>query len=230
VTVWGDVEDALEEIISEYERVNHVISLFQDDRSRHEALKLIKDSGGAGLELGSGPGNFSRMVAAVHSGPLVCLDFSDKMLWTSRARNCGRGFNYVRAVFEALPFRENVFGLVTAAYALRDTLDKPKAISEAGSVTAPGGTFLLIDIGKPDNPVFRGFMSLYMRYVVPIMGGLTAGYGYRNPWSLLYKTYELLPSNAALMGLLSNHLEDVTMRKTILGAIILASGTRPGII
>ena len=230
MTVWSEVEDALEAIIGEYEKVNHVISLYQDDRNRRLGLRLVKDSRGVGLELGSGPGNFSRLVATVHRGPLVCLDFSDRMLWTGKARNRALGFNYVRAVFEALPFRDNVFGLVTASYALRDTLDKPRAISEMESVTAPGGRFLLIDIGKPDNPVFQGFMGLYMQFIVPIMGGLTAGYGYRNPWSMLYKTYDLLPSNNALKGLLYRQWEKVEMHESMFGAIVVAVGTKPGIV
>ncbi|OGD55373.1 hypothetical protein A3K81_03480 [Candidatus Bathyarchaeota archaeon RBG_13_60_20] len=229
MTVWPEVEDALEAIISEYEKVNHVISLYQDDKVRRLGLRLVSGSRGVGLELGSGPGNFSRLVAATHKGPLVCLDYSDRMLRTGRARNSTLGFSYVRAVFEALPFRGGVFSLVTASYALRDTLDKPRAIGEACTVAAPGGRLLLIDIGKPDNPVFQGFMGLYMRFIVPVMGGLVAGYGYRNPWSMLYSTYELLPSNDALRGLISRLWGKVEMREFILGAIIVALGAKPGL-
>jgi len=229
VTVWPEVEDALEAIIEEYEKVNHVISLYQDDKVRRLGLKQIRGSRGVSLELGSGPGNFSRLVAATHKGPLVCLDYSDRMLRTGRARNRSLGFSYVRAVFEALPFRGGVFGLVTASYALRDTLDKPRAIAEACSAAAPGGRLLLIDIGKPDNQVFQGFMGLYMRFLVPIMGGLAAGYGYHNPWSMLYKTYELLPSNNSLKGLILRSWGAGEMREFMLGAIIVAVGTKPGI-
>ena len=227
VTVWGEVVDALEQIIEEYERVNHVISMFQDDRNRLIGLSKIGHSEGAALELGSGPGNYSRMISRLHDGDLVCLDFSDRMLATSRRRNKALGNHYVRGVFEALPIREESMSFVTSAYALRDSLYKPLVVKEACDSLAAGGRFLLIDIGKPDNRVIRGFMSFYMRCFVPVMAGLAAGYGYRNPWSKLYDTYERLPPNKGLMAIIENHLVDVNMVDKILGALIIVWGAKP---
>ena len=227
VTVWGEVVDALEQIIEEYERVNHVISMFQDDRNRLIGLTKIGYTEGAALELGSGPGNYSRMISRLHDGDLVCLDFSDKMLATSRRRNKALGNHYVRGVFEALPIREESMSFVTSAYALRDSLYKPLVVKEACDSLAAGGRFLLIDIGKPDNRVIRGFMSFYMRCFVPVMAGLAAGYGYRNPWSKLYDTYERLPPNKGLMAIIENHLVDVNMVDKILGALIIVWGAKP---
>jgi demethylmenaquinone methyltransferase/2-methoxy-6-polyprenyl-1,4-benzoquinol methylase len=227
VTVWGEVVDALENIIAEYERVNHVISLFQDDRNRLIGLSKIGYTEGAALELGSGPGNYSRMISGLHDGELVCLDFSDKMLATSRHRNKAMGNHYVRGVFEALPVREGSIGFVTSAYALRDSLYKPLVIMEACDALAGGGRFLLIDIGKPDNRIIRGFMSLYMRFFVPVMAGLTAGYGYRNPWSKLYDTYERLPPNNELLAIIENHLVEVYTVEKIFGALVIMWGVKP---
>lgn len=228
MTVWSEVEEALEEIIDDYERVNHVISLFQDDRCRLMGLRVGAVGSGAALELGCGPGNFSRMITSRRRGPLVCLDYSPKMLRANLSRNAGSGFCYVRAVFEALPFRERVFSLAAASYALRDSLEKPRAYREACTVLAPGGRFLLIDIGKPDNPVLRSLMGLYIRFAVPVMAGLTAGYGHRNPWSLLYDTYVLLPSNGELGRMLSAHLEGVRVCESVLGVMVVATGVKPG--
>ena len=228
VTVWGEVVDALEQIIEEYEKVNHVISMFQDDRNRLIGLSKIGHSEGAALELGSGPGNYSRMISRLHDGNLVCLDFSDKMLVTSRFRNKALGNHYVRGVFEALPIRGESMSFVTSAYALRDSLYKPLVVREACDALADGGRFLLIDIGKPDNRLIRGFMSFYMRCFVPVMAGLAAGYGYRNPWSKLYDTYERLPPNKGLMAIIENHLEDVNRLNKILGALIIVWGAKPG--
>jgi demethylmenaquinone methyltransferase/2-methoxy-6-polyprenyl-1,4-benzoquinol methylase len=227
VTVWDEVVTALEQIIEEYEKVNHVISLFQDDRNRLIGLNKIGYGEGAALELGSGPGNYSRMISKFHDGDLICLDFSDKMLVTSRHMNKDLGNHYVRGVFEALPIREGSISFVTSAYALRDSLYKPLVVEEACDTLATGGKFLLIDVGKPDNRIIQGFMAFYVRYFVPVMSGLAAGYGYRNPWSKLYNTFEKLPSNKKLTAIIENHLVDVNRVERILGALVIIWGTKP---
>jgi demethylmenaquinone methyltransferase/2-methoxy-6-polyprenyl-1,4-benzoquinol methylase len=104
--------------------------------------------------------------------PLVCLDFSDKMLLFGRKRNQDLNIHYVLGVFEALPFRENTACFVAAAYAIRDSLDKKKTLSEIHHTLRSKGKLLLIDIGKPNNTLIREFMKLYMQYIVPILGGL----------------------------------------------------------
>jgi ubiquinone/menaquinone biosynthesis C-methylase UbiE len=226
VTVWNEVEQALEEIIDDYEKVNHVISAFQDDRTRLIGLNKIGYIQGTALELGSGPGNYSKMISRFNDGPLVCLDYLGKMHKTAHSRNKELDHHYIRGVFEALPIRKSSTGFVTAAYAIRDSLDKPIAISEACSTLCPAGKFLLIDIGKPDNPVIRGFMGVFMKYVVPALGGLVAGYGYRNPWSKLYLTYTKLPPNNELVSMIGDNVRVVDRIEKILGALVIVVGAR----
>ena len=224
MTVWYEVEDALEQIIADYEKVNHVISAFQDDRSRLIGLHKNGPHQGTALELGSGPGNYSKLISSFNDGPLVCLDYLGKMHKAAQKRNQGLYHHYIRGVFEALPIRESSIGFVTAAYALRDSLDKPRAISEACKTIRPGGRFLLIDIGKPDNPIIRGFMSVFMRFFVPILGGLIAGYGYRNPWSKLYLTFAKLPANDVLVSIVEKNVRVVDRIEKILGALVIILG------
>jgi demethylmenaquinone methyltransferase/2-methoxy-6-polyprenyl-1,4-benzoquinol methylase len=226
VTVWYEVEDALEKIIDDYERVNHVISLFQDDRARLIGLNKVGHIEDTALELGSGPGNYSKIISRFNDGPLVCLDYSPKMHMTAHRRNVGLDHHYIRGVFEALPIRESSMGFVTTAYALRDSLDKQRAIEEACRTLRKKGKFLLIDIGKPDNPIYRGFMSVFMKYVVPVMSGLVAGYGYRNPWSKLYLTFEKLPPNDVLVAVIGVNVKVVDRIEKILGALVIIFGVK----
>jgi len=226
VTVWYEVEDALEQIIADYEKVNHVISAFQDDRSRLIGLNKLGYHQGTALELGSGPGNYSKLISSFNDGPLVCLDYLGKMHKAAKRRNQGMDHHYIRGVFEALPIRESSIGFVTAAYALRDSLDKPRAISEACKTIRPGGRFLLIDIGKPDDPIIRGFMTLFMRFIVPVLGGLVAGYSYRNPWSKLYLTFAELPLNDSLVSIVDKNIRVMDRIEKILGALVIILGSK----
>jgi demethylmenaquinone methyltransferase/2-methoxy-6-polyprenyl-1,4-benzoquinol methylase len=222
VTVWKEVEDALEAIIEKYERANHVISLFQDDSARRRGLERAGICRGTSLELGSGPGNFTSMLRRNVEGALVCLDYSVKMLSVARSKLRGGNISFVRGVFEALPFRQGTIELTAAAYALRDSTDKIRALTEVSRVLRRGGKLLIIDIGKPNNPLVRGFFSLYMRYVVPILGGLSGGYGYWNPWSLLYKTYGFLPVNKTLQDILRSLFGSAFLEEHAFGGLVVA--------
>jgi len=226
VSVWEEVEVALDNIIDDYEKVNHLISLFQDDKTRVKGLSMVHPSIGSALELGSGPGNFSRMIHNEHEGPLICLDFSYSMLSTARRKNEDLDLFYVRGVFEALPFKKEAFNLITASYALRDTLNICKALVETHNTLKNGGKLLIIDIGKPDNRLIRGFMRLFVKYWVPIIGGIATGHGYSNPWSILYQTFDRLPSNKRLSELLNKFFVNVNKEEFIFGALILLKGTK----
>lgn len=222
MTIWREVEDALEAIIEEYERVNHVISLLQDEKARRRGLDVAGSHRGVGLELGPGPGNFTSMLQTKIEGPLICLDYSTEMLSTARARVMEGNTCFVRGVFETLPLRTNVITFAAASYALRDSTDKVKAISEVNSTLREGGRFLIVDIGKPSNPLVRGFFSLYMRYGVAILGGLAGGYGYRNPWSLLYKTFAQLPTNEDLLDTLKIMFGSARLEEHAFGGLVVA--------
>ena len=226
MSVWEEMEEALDKIIRDYEKINHIISLFQDDKVRLKGLSKVQPSEGPILELGSGPGNYSRMILKEHKGPLVCLDYSNIMLDEARRKNKERDIDYIRAVFDALPFRDESFHLVTTAYALRDSLDIPKAVAESYTTMTSGGSILIIDIGKPDNILIQGFMRIYIKYLVPIISGLFTNYGYRNPWSLLYKTFDRLPSNKNMSKILSNFFIKINKEEFFFGALIAIDGKK----
>ncbi len=226
MSVWWEVEDALESIIEDYERVSHVISFFQDDKARRKGLKKAGSQTGVGLELGSGPGNFTPMLGEVLDGFLVCLDYSDRMLKVSRARNREQGVGFVRAIFETLPFREGVLSFAAGAFALRDTPEKEKALREISSALRKGGGLLVVDIGRPNNWLIRNGLSLYIRYIVPAIGGLMAGYGYRNPWSLLYKTYLSLPVNRDYERMMNEIVGKADLDELALGGLIVATAEK----
>ncbi len=226
MTVWHEVEDALEAIIQDYTRVNHLISLFQDNKARHTGIKKAGHQTGTALELGSGPGNFTRMLESIVDGQIVCLDYSDKMIAHAIKSRNGNRVHHIRGIFERLPIRTGSITLAGAAYALRDSTDKPRTYSEIGRALKPGGRLIVIDIGKPDNQLIRGVFSIYMKHIVPIIAGLTTKYGHRNPWSILHQTYELLPPNKDLQHLIGSTVGPAEITELALGGLIVASADK----
>jgi demethylmenaquinone methyltransferase/2-methoxy-6-polyprenyl-1,4-benzoquinol methylase len=228
MTVWNDVEEALEAIIQDYTRVNHLISLFQDDKARLAGLRKVGNQTGTVLELGSGPGNFTRMLEPRVDGQIICLDYSDKMIAHSKKSRNGNRVHHIRGIFERLPIRTGSITLTGAAYALRDSTDKPRTYSEIGKILKQGGKLIVIDIGKPDNQLIRGVFSIYIRHIVPIIAGLATKYGLRNPWRILYQTYELLPPNKDLLHLIETKIGSAETTEMALGGLIVLSADKTG--
>lgn len=219
---WFEIEYALEDVIEDYEMVNHRISFFQDDRVRWNGLAEIGSKEGVGLELGSGPGNFTPMFHSRLEGFLVCLDFSAKMLTIGRARNVKENIGFIRGVFESLPIRKEIVSIAAVAFALRDSIHKERALIEISQILRVGGILLIVDVGKPNNAIIRSVLSIYIQKMVPIIAGLSAGYGYKNPWSLLFKTYDLLPENKILLEMLRRIIGLASLRELIFGGLIIA--------
>ncbi len=225
--MWREVTEALEGIVEVYERVNRVISLCQDDRARERGLELIDEWEGPALELGTGPGNFSAMLLRRLKGQLIGLDYSAVMIREARERLNGRG-HLVRGVFEALPFRSSCISLTAAAYSLRDSKEKVKVLSEVARILRPGGAFLIVDVGKPESPMLRMLLSLYLRWGVPILAGLWGGYGPRNPWRMIYDSYLLLPPNRELLRILGLLFARAELEERIHGGLIVAVAHKGG--
>jgi demethylmenaquinone methyltransferase/2-methoxy-6-polyprenyl-1,4-benzoquinol methylase len=226
VTIWREVENALEAIVDDYFKVNHVISIFQDDKARLKCLGKIRKRSGVSLELGSGPGNYTRMLMFYVEGPIICLDYSAVMLKIGKNANPASNLGFIRGIFEYLPIRKETISLVTAAYAFRDSMEKKRVLNEVASVLKSKGHLLIVDIGKPNNPIIRGFMSLYIRFLVPVLGGLVSGYGYKNPWSILYQTYDLLPINETLKIMIEKYIGYTEIDELAFGGLVIASSKK----
>ncbi len=169
-------------------------------------LERLAIRGGVLLDAGVGPGNMSASAIGILSPQVVVgLDSSQKMLKETGKRLRETDLLLVRGVFEALPFRAEVFSATVCGFSLRDALDLEGALIEFRRVLSRRGKLLIVDVGKPDNPLARYIYGLYWRFVVPLLARVATRWTARsNPWSWLAITYKDLPQN--------NHLEEVIAR------------------
>ena len=211
---WAYVVNSLQEILPSYELASSRISLFMDRSMRREAVAFAVKRGDLVLDLGSGPGTLSKVVSGAGGDP-VLLDASRVMLKASRFSN------RVQAVFEYLPFREQVFDGAVSGFAVRDAHDLKAALGQLALVLKPEARFAICDLGKPDNPFKALAVGMYMRVVPNMIGLATAGrVGLR--YGSLFDTYVLVLPNSELAAMLGRYIGRTSIHETQMGGAIVA--------
>ena len=64
---------------------------------------------------------------------------------------------------------------MTISYGLRNVSDLDACLAEVRRVLKPDGRFLILDFGKPENPVIARAYFAYLRMGVPLFGKLFFG-------------------------------------------------------
>lgn len=220
---WGEVLDVLEKIIPVYDKVNSLISLGRDSEFRQRGISGRVNPGDHVLDVGSGFGNMSKTASR------ICADSLDITLYDPlrpMLKNTSRLFStppkLTCGVFEHIPFRDEQFDAVLAGYSLRDAINLRIAISEIHRVLKKGGRFVIVDLGKPDNPVIRIGVSFYLRAILPILAVIGGGrLGLK--FATLYGTYKLWPRNKKLESLLLERFSQIKFEKGMLGGAIMVA-------
>ena len=220
---WGEVLDVLEKIIPVYDKVNSFISLGKDLEFRERGIKGRVNAGDIVLDAGSGFGNMSKTASRI-CGNNIQITLYDPL--KPMLQNTSRLFSIspelTCGVFEHMPFRDEKFDAVLCGYSLRDAISLKIAISEIHRVLKKGGRFVIVDLGKPDNPIIRTGTSFYLRIILPIlaiMGGGKLGLKF----ATLYGTYKLWPQNKKLESMLLEKFTKVDFEKAMLGGAIMVA-------
>lgn len=124
------------------------------------------------LDLCCGTGAVTRALAemAPADAVVVGLDFSLGMLsrGTAGARQANlSGIRWVQADASALPFKANVFDVVTCAYALYELKGPTRSVmlQEVARALSPGGRFLAMEHEVPRRPFPRLLFSLRLAVI-----------------------------------------------------------------
>jgi ubiquinone/menaquinone biosynthesis C-methylase UbiE len=119
-------------------------------RLLHPPGRLVRRLGPAPdaqvLEVGPGPGWFSReLAAALPRGQLHLLDVQPEMLAQARARAASPVVDTTVGDACALPFEDATFDAVVATAVLGETPDPALAVAEVARVLRPGGRFAVLE-------------------------------------------------------------------------------------
>jgi demethylmenaquinone methyltransferase/2-methoxy-6-polyprenyl-1,4-benzoquinol methylase len=151
------------------------------------------------LDVCCGTGDLAFALAR-RGASVVGLDFNEPMLAVAEARRqrseegrrttnksgglIGGMFNpqFLNGDAQQIPFPGETFEIVTIGYGLRNLASWETGLREMQRVAKPGGRLLVLDFGKPDNPLWRWMYFGYMKFLVPVLGAIVCG----NPAAYAY--------------------------------------------
>ncbi len=132
------------------------------------------------LDLAAGTGDLTMAFARLGKpASILSTDFVPEMLEVGKKKAAGYGgptkieFEVVDA--QDLPFDDGRFDLVTIAFGVRNLPDRAANFREVRRVLKPGGRYVILEFTRPPSPFVRWFYHLYLRVVIPNLGGLLTG-------------------------------------------------------
>jgi len=186
------LHDFYGDIHSTYDRVNRVFT-FGRDRSwrRKAAREVIQGRPARVLDLCTGTGDFVLELAlqaaqASLKTELTGFDFSHEMLKEARQKyqELKLGISMPDIHFEEgdageMPFQGGYFDSLGITFGIRNLVyantSASKHLSEITRVLRPGGQLVVLESCRPGSPLWKVFNDLYLRFILPYLGGLISG-------------------------------------------------------
>ncbi len=168
-------------IAGRYDLLNHVLSCGIDRlwRRRLVALAAGGESELSVLDICSGTGDIALAFRRRPGVRVVGVDFSREMLSVAQGKaghaGGGRGIDLVCADALTLPFADGTFDVATMGFGLRNLSDYGRGIAEAARVTRTGGRIMILEFAPPKRGGVLVLYRFYLRFVIPIIGGLLTG-------------------------------------------------------
>lgn len=163
-----------------YDLTNKLMSFNQHARWNKALIKtaLKPYSPKTYIDLCAGTGEIAYNFLKHESSPCqaTLVDFSKNMLEVakSKQKNCPdvHSVHFVQADVQNLPFEEQSADAMTIAYGIRNVQEPLKCFKEVFRVLKPGGSFGILELTRPNNQILRLGHSLYLRYIIPLLGKL----------------------------------------------------------
>ncbi len=214
-------------ISSTYVLMNRLITFGMDAVWRRRLLETAAfPKGGLVLDVGSGTGDISLQAVRMDKKMrAVAVDFTPEMMREGRRREGAERILWCLGDACRLPFRDRAFDGVVSGYLLRNVGELREAIREQVRVVKWHGRVAALDTSPPPPGLLRPMILAYFRFAIPLLGQAIArdrvAYEY-----LPRSTKGFLEPGHLARIMEEEGLEDVRVRRFMLGTQVLLSGSR----
>ncbi len=215
----------------EYDALLHLMTLGFDWTWRRRMLSRIDFSSELrilDLACGTGLVTFDLCRRVESRGLVIGLDLSSDMLRIASQKKLRSksSIEFVRAVGEFLPFRDETFSYATVGLALRNFGDKSAMFREALRVLSSFGWFFSVDFVRPDNSLIRKFYMFHIFWVLPALGRLVSPSWFRT-LTYLANSIRLSTSTGEVCAMLrENGFHRILLERITLGIVTLLGGQK----
>jgi demethylmenaquinone methyltransferase / 2-methoxy-6-polyprenyl-1,4-benzoquinol methylase len=183
------VREMFSRLAERYDLINDIMSFGLHRRWKRQTVAIALDgcrSDAFLLDLCCGTADMCFLAEEIGPSDLrvTGVDFTLPMLAVARRRKlqAQRRSAFSQADALALPFPNGTFDAITVGYGLRNIADPEEALCEILRVLSPGGRAVILDFGKPENPIASALYHGFLRTMMPAVGWLF----HRDPETYLY--------------------------------------------
>ena len=150
-----------------YDRVGRSLHLGSSPWYRRRALRRAGLRPGMKLlDVATGTGLLAREAVSVLGGLGRVIGVDPSLGMLSEARKALTS-PLAGGWAEALPFRDDVFDMLSMSYALGHVADLEVAFREFLRVLRPGGSLVLLELARPHSAVVRWLIRIHLQQVLP---------------------------------------------------------------
>lgn len=215
------------EIAPRYDLLNHLLSMNVDRYWRWRTTRLVppqlhdSSKGAPILDLCTGTGDLALTYNRATNGtlPITAADFCPEMLALGKKKGEKAGANdrieWIEADATQLPFEDDTYQIVTAAFGLRNVADPDAGLREMTRVCEPGGKVAVLEFTTPRHQPLKAFYGWYFRNILPrigqfVMRNNSAAYEYLPESVGQFDEYEVLVDRMTAAGLSDVHYHPLT--------------------
>lgn len=169
------VAQMFDNISSNYDGLNRIISFGTDINWRKKVLKIVSQTQPRIiLDVATGTGDLAILMTQTGAKKIYGLDISAGMLDIGRQKitqkNMSQKIEMILGDSEAMPFEDNFFDAITVAFGVRNFENLEIGLSEILRVLKPNGTFVILETSVPVRFPFKQGYAFYTKFILPQIG------------------------------------------------------------